>query len=117
MYSPYKKKTFANGMGNSYSRVFPVQLAGRIEIDQYQIIIDSINDTALSYWPCCYCCMMGYLLIPCTCGLSLLCPRVCVNDAKDAVEDLIASFNKEKLSTLGLTMKLEFGKCMSWVYA
>jgi hypothetical protein len=79
----------ASGISSNYDNIFPVELNGVIEETRFKNDIQQINHALADYWPCPTCFIGGYLCIPCTLGLSLLCPNICVSGAEKFVKHLI----------------------------
>lgn len=73
---------FVNGLSCSYDKTYPKELNGILTEDEFISLVDKLNDTIQSYWPCTACLVFGIVCIPCTFGLSLLCPRLCVTEAE-----------------------------------
>jgi hypothetical protein len=73
---------FVNGLSCSYDKTYPKELNGILTEDELVNLVDKLNDTIQSYWPCTACLIFGIACIPCTLGLSLLCPRLCVTEAE-----------------------------------
>jgi hypothetical protein len=89
---------FINGLASSYEDDWPFQLEGQvsddlsshcmlmlalfmqIKIEEYTAAINQINNTLDDYWPCDFCFYCGYFCCPCTLGLSLFCPNLCISD-------------------------------------
>ena len=61
---------------------------------EYDLIIEKVNDTLFEFWPCTPCFCIGYLLCPCTLGLSFLAPNICISEAKEEVELQIQIINR-----------------------
>jgi len=72
---PYGK-TFINGLASSFEiDSYNKELLGHyITKTEYESMIENLNDILYNNWPCTPCQLIGYLLCPCTLGLSFLCP-------------------------------------------
>ena len=70
----------------SFTFCFPIkyrtELSAVLSRDEHQDIVNRLNMTLSAYWPCGLVYYTGYILVPCTLGLSLLCPMMCVSDAE-----------------------------------
>ena len=87
-------KTFVTGLASRFDTTYSPCLAPYLSEDEYESLIERINDTLYSNWPCTLCQLLGYVLCPCTLGLSFVCPGLSVGDAREAVEKEIHSVNK-----------------------
>lgn len=67
--------------------------------------IESINDTIMSYWPCCYCFNCAYAFGLCTLGLTCIAPYCCISQAYDSADNRV----------LHLNTKLEAMRGMRWM--
>ena len=74
-----------------------------------------LNEDLLMFMPCQFCWYFGLILAPLTCGLSLLCPRVCATDAEDKVRRRIDIYNNQILTKKGLKLKLIHKCSKSWL--
>jgi hypothetical protein len=107
---------FISGLSSSYSSEYPSSLRGVMSESEWKDVVSRLNDTLLSHWPCDVCYIFGVALAPCSCGLSLLAPQTCANDAKTHAEDLLLQHtlracNLEK----GISFRIEYGWCNSWL--
>ena len=76
-------KTWINGIANAYSEDFDKKkLSEHISEYDFQQIMERINDTLISYFPCPLSFYCGYICCLFTLGLSLLCPLACMNEAE-----------------------------------
>ena len=80
----------ASGISSNYDATFPIELEGIVRQKRFEADIQSINHTLADYWPCPTCFIGGYLCVPCTLGLSLLCPNICVSGAEKYVKHFIS---------------------------
>ena len=78
-------------------------------------MINCFNELLFQYWPCPLCFCIGYMFSPCTLGLSFLCPSVCISDAEKSLKGSIEYFNKQKLKSKGLKVRLVKQCSTSWV--
>lgn len=69
-------------------------------------MLDRINTTLITYWPCATCQLIGYCFCPCTLGLSFLCPGLSISEAKSYALQDIATINEEILQPKGFFMVL-----------
>ncbi|RLN15240.1 hypothetical protein BBJ28_00007123 [Nothophytophthora sp. Chile5] len=74
---------FVTGVARAYEDAFPPELR-HLEAD-FETAINQINNTMKDYWPCFFCMCCGYACCPCTLGLSLLCPNLCIKDVRSAL--------------------------------
>ena len=86
-------QVFVTGIASSYDTSYPEVLHDLVEQYQYDKFINKLNDTLQSYWPCQPCFLFGYCFIPCTLGLSLLCPNYCISDAEEACVKELRDFS------------------------
>ena len=75
---------FINGLASSYEDDWPFELEGQIKIEEYTAAINQINNTLDDYWPCDFCFYCGYFCCPCTLGMSLFCPNLCISDVSSS---------------------------------
>ena len=61
--------------------------------EDFETCINQINNTLSDYWPCCLCMACGYAFCVCTAGLSLFCPKVCINDVRIKIQYRYATRN------------------------
>lgn len=110
-------KTFVNGMAWKYDRdsYDRKKLRPRITKRHYEMMVDEINKELQEYWPCFCCFWAGYLFSPCTLGLSFLCPRACVNEARARVDRRIRYFNKTCLMKADMQLELKVECSTSWL--
>lgn len=97
---------FVNGISNRYDGAFPHQIEGLINREKYEIYMSQLNRKVNQYWPCCFAYYCGYLCIPCTLGLSLCIPRICIADAEKVLLKEIQKINAEVLGNSKLEMRL-----------
>ena len=82
-YIPSTSMNFLGGISKSYDENFySDKLVNIIPKEELKVIVKKANNTLLNYWPCVYCTIAGYACIPCTFGLSLCCPRLCISEAE-----------------------------------
>ena len=79
----------ASGISSHYVSIFPPELKGVISEHRFQLDIDEINHALSDYWPCPTCYIGGFVCCPCTLGLSLLCPNICLSNAEKYVRHLM----------------------------
>jgi hypothetical protein len=71
----------------------------QIKIEEYTAAINQINNTLDDYWPCDFCFYCGYFCCPCTLGLSLFCPNLCISDVSVAISRNLKSYTLRAHST------------------
>ena len=114
---PPSSKTFVNGMASSYSNTYPKEfLLGILSENDFLNIVNDINESLLSFWPCCYCFCFGYGCALCTLGISFLAPYACIKDAQDYVMQRINHWNRTYLAQKGITLSIVFRCSTSWVF-
>ncbi|TNV74510.1 hypothetical protein FGO68_gene5705 [Halteria grandinella] len=111
-------KTFITGLAcnydeHSYDPAF-FATTGLDEL-QYRQLLDIINTTLITYWPCTMCQIIGYCLCPCTLGLSFVVPGMAIAEARTKVGEDIDRINKEVLQGKGLFMVLQVYCSTSWL--
>lgn len=113
---PPASKTWVNGLAQTYSEEYDEpRLRNFIDRRTYLDIMERINDTLINYFPCPLCMCFGYLFAIFTCGLSFLCPYICISDAENNVRDFIERLNRKKLKDrrVHLTLRKKCGT--SWL--
>ncbi len=109
-------KTFITGIASSYSMTYPKEfLSGILSETDYQNVISDINESIMSFWPCCYCFSFGYGCALCTLGLSFIAPYICISDAKDYLLARVQHWNRTYLAQKGITLSIKFACSTSWV--
>lgn len=84
---------FVNGIANVYDlNTYPIELSNVISQDELKGIISKLNHTLTCYWPCSSVFFIGYICIPCTAGLSLFCPSLCVSEAEKQGNKLLNQY-------------------------
>jgi hypothetical protein len=73
---------FVTGIARAYDDDFPPELSGLVHKEDFETAINQINNTMKDYWPCFFCMCCGYACAPCTLGISLLCPNLCIRDVR-----------------------------------
>ena len=79
----------ATGISSNYDTNYPVELQHIVCEKRFDNDIQQINHALADYWPCPTCFIGGYVCIPCTLGLSLLCPNICISGAESYVKYFI----------------------------
>lgn len=97
---------FVNGVSNKYEGRFPKELQGLVDQDKYEEYMAHLNRKVRQFWPCCFAYYCGYGCLPLTLGLSLLIPRVCINEAEAVLNKEIVRINKDVLGNSKLEMRL-----------
>ena len=98
------------GLYSAYNPEYPTQLSRHITEDEYDLLFEEINDRLSQYWPCCCCFTFGYICTICTCGLSLVCPNLCVTEAKKQLLRMLQTANK-KYNRYGLHFEYVAYQC------
>ena len=78
-------------------------------------MMEKINDSLSSMFPCLFCWIIGYILCPFTFGLSLCIPFQCIKDAEETLRHRITRNNRNLLSNRGVSMVLIKRRCTSWI--
>lgn len=103
-------KLFVNGISNSYDEKYNSQLESILSREEHSDIVRRLNSTLATYWPCTPVYFTGYILIPCTFGLSLLCPMMCVSEAEIHATRLLENLSlKAKYYDRNVIFRLEKG--------
>ena len=76
-------KTFITGLAYSYWT--PYDSGVNMSEREFEYMLNHLNTIVSRFWPCSLLLWLGYLLAVFTCGLSLMCPAICMRDAKDAL--------------------------------
>lgn len=106
-------KMFVNGISSSYEEAYSSELEPVLSREEHYDIVNRLNTTLAAYWPCGLVYVTGYVLVPCTVGLSLLCPMMCVTDAEKHAIRLLENLSlKAKYYDRGVSFKLE-KQCMT----
>ena len=110
-------KTFVTGIATAYDEnsYDHEKISPYLSQREYVDVIERINDTLLSYFPCPLAWYCGYLCSLFTLGLSLLCPLICVRDAEENVRTYLRRVNKKLLKNKNMEVRL-VKKCgTSWL--
>ena len=75
--------------------------------------MDQLNIKTNQYWPCLFAFWCGHLCSPCTLGLSLLIPNLCVSESENVLRREIKKINQDILGPVKLEMRLEKSCCDS----
>lgn len=111
-----RAKTFITGLSSEYECSYDSEVLSQyISESQFNFLFQSLNDELFSYWPCYTCFFCGYFCCPCTLGLSLLCPNLCITQAKSKLLQKIQSMNALHLSPKGLRLVYRQGCSTSWL--
>ena len=98
---------FVTGISSSYSTEYPEELTGKIDKDEYEEILEKLNDVLISYWPCYTWFLCGYLFAPATFGLSFCCPLICVSEAEKKAHRLLERMGyKERYYDQNISFRL-----------
>lgn len=82
---------------------------------EFRVLMQDMNRTLVTYWPCQFCVWFGYLMAPFTFGLSFFFPNLCIRDAKVGLIAAIERQNRIKLKDKGLQLSYIQGISMSWL--
>lgn len=105
-----------HSVSSSYDTTFPPALEGVLSPEDFQEAIDRVNNVLVMYWPCTGCFLCGYLLSPCTLGLSFGCPNICVEEAeKYALRELEYINRTPVFRAKGMVWKLRKTWLQSWI--
>jgi hypothetical protein len=103
-------KLFVNGISNSYDEKYSPELEDILSREEHLEIVRRLNTTLATYWPCSPVYFTGYIMIPCTLGLSLLCPMMCVSEAEIHAKRLLENLSlKAKYFDRSIDFRLEKG--------
>lgn len=106
-------KMFVNGISSSYEEIYDRKLSVILSREEHSEIVKRLNNTLTSYWPCTTVYFTACILVPCTLGLSLLCPMMCVSEAETHAVRMLDNLSlKSKYFDQNVTFKLEKG-CMT----
>ena len=61
------------------------------------------------------CFFVGYLLCPCTLGLSFMMPNQCIKDAESNLRNSLEYYNRHKFKNRSLRIKLMKRCSTSWI--
>ena len=81
-------------------------MKGFVSENEFEDIMEKINEMLFTYFPCLLCWTLGYLCCPFTFGLSLCGPAICVRDAEESLRDMIAHMNRKKLNKMKVHLSL-----------
>jgi hypothetical protein len=113
-----KGKCFPTGLSSSYSSAFPPELDGVITRTDFMRDVKGLNRTLESYWPCDTAYFCTIVLMPFTCGLSLLCQDSCgcIAEASNHAEKRLAQLNSmPRYANRGIKWRLHRQCCKSWI--
>jgi hypothetical protein len=106
-----------NNISSSYDSMYPNDdLNGVITEYEFKDIITRLNNILIANWPCTSCYILSHVCIPCTCGLSLLIPKICIQEAESkAIEFLNFISHKESFYINKIVFKFKKNYCSSWI--
>ncbi len=90
----------ASGISSHYDDTFPPELEGVVPPQRFEWDILQVNHALADYWPCPTCYVGGIVCCPCTLGLSLLCPNICVSGAESYCRDVMRNQINHKMENL-----------------
>ena len=103
-------KMFVNGISSSYDEKYHPELASVLSREEHAEILKRLNTTLATYWPCSSVYFCGCIFVPCTMGLSLLCPMMCVSEAEIHAKRLLENLSlKAKYFDRNMSFRLEKG--------
>ena len=107
----------ASGISSHYADEFPRELQGVVSKKRFDLDISEINHALADYWPCPTCYIGGFLCCPCTLGLSLLCPNICLSNAEKYVRHLMQDIINYKMenSSRNVRYSLHRGCCGGYI--
>eukprot|EP00347_Sterkiella_histriomuscorum_P007869 403347249 len=109
-------KTFITGVASSYSHKYnPKILKNYIYEEEFISMIQTLNETLFSYWPCPLCFCIGYILCPCSFGFSFMMPQQCIGDAEEALRNWVEYQNQYKFKQRGIKLKYKRQCSTSWI--
>ena len=109
-------KTFINGMASVYEEDYDQDfLADFMTMHEFSSMMEKLNDSFSTQFPCAFCWAMGYICCPFTLGISLLCPYQCIKDAEETCRNSILRQNRQWLRDRGLEMALVRKRGTSWI--
>ena len=111
-------KTFITGLAPAYDSKVALPstfVQHGLSDREFRHILEAINDTLFSAWPCTLCQLFGYCFCPCTLGLSFLIPNVDVRQAREKAERLLSEINLKVLHDKGLELELKLRCSTSWL--
>lgn len=113
VFSAATGKMFVNGISSSYEEAYSLELQSVLSREEHMDIVNRLNITLSTYWPCGFVYFTGCILAPCTLGLSLLCPMMCVSEAEIHATRLLDNLSlKARYYDRNVSFKLEKG-CMT----
>lgn len=88
-------QVFVSGIASYYDDNYYIdeRIADILTEAEFSLMMNTINSTLESFWPCMPVYYFGYICMCCTIGLSLLCPRICVSEAERALEQVLQNIN------------------------
>ena len=109
-------KTFITGLASAYDETYDRErLSPYMTQHEFTKMIEGFNDQLAMLFPCGFCWCLGYVCCPVTLGLSLFCPRTCVNDAEHFLVTSIRRHNRNFLGSKGIEMALVKQCGTSWL--
>lgn len=109
-------KTFVTGLARSYDEDYDYdRLKKHLNLNQFNQIIERINNNLNAAFPCNLCYIFGYICCPITFGLSLYCPALCINNAERYMRDQISRANRRDLQLKGIEMVFVKQCGTSWI--
>lgn len=99
---------YINGLSSSYdSDTYPIALMGIVPPEELKSVMNSLNETISSFWPCQTCLMISYVCAPCTL-LPFFPTNICVSEAeKAAVRFLEHTSSRRKFYDQRVEFRLE----------
>lgn len=71
---------FINGVSKEYDDSFPEPINDYISAEEWNKVMNKINDCGITYFPCFPALVIGYLLSLLTCCISMFIPLCCACD-------------------------------------
>ena len=103
---------YCNGISSNYQQITPKNsktLAFVLNEREKCEIIERLNREIKLWWPCSVCYFGGIVFAPCSLGLSLLCPSICISKSQKAAQELLRQYSlKSKFYDNNIEFILKF---------
>jgi hypothetical protein len=90
-------KTFITGLASSYNEEgFDQSFFEDTDFSEldYRQLMDRLNTSLYTYWPCTLCQIIGYIMCPFTLGLSFCLPGIAISQASTYLQEEIQFANE-----------------------
>lgn len=101
-------------MSSSYEVIYFNEFKPYLSEIEYNHYMNRIVEGNDSMWPCDFSFSCGYLLSPCTLGLSLLLPNICIQQARKSLQSDIKEVN-DIFFHPRFHLSLQQQCCISWL--